>query len=328
MVHPVAVSLDAPPKSEASGDTSMPWWAISLRGVAMGAADVVPGVSGGTIALVVGIYPRFIQALTNLDVGLLRRMLAGLADGVPGLWRAAKEADVPFLVALGAGILVALLSLAKLIPDLIETYPATMNGLFFGMIAASIAVPYRMLSRRGLPEGISFVAATAFAFWIAGLGLFEVQSGLPFLFVCGAIAISAMLLPGVSGSFLLLILGQYTRVLDAIHERDIVVIIVFGAGCAVGLLGFSRLLRYLLTRFRNITLAALCGLMVGSLRKIWPFKVALDEPLVVAGKTVSTGTNAWPFDPAYAGPIVGPVLAMLVGFAVVALLERLSERPS
>lgn len=292
----------------------------------MGAADVVPGVSGGTMALVLGIYPRFIAALSALSLGLLRRLLAASRRGVGELWAEAKAADLPFLAFLGAGIVAAIVTLAKIIPDLIERYPATMNGLFFGMIVASTAVPFRMLTKRGLAEVATFTAATLFAFWVVGLGLFPVDAGLPFLFLSGAIAISAMLLPGISGSFLLLILGQYTRVLEAIHTRDLAVIAVFGAGCALGLLAFSRVLQWLLTHRRNVTLAALGGLMVGSLRKIWPFEVPLEAPVMVGEKVVRSAEKVWPFDPSYAGPVAAPLVALVVGLALVAGLERLGRQ--
>lgn len=308
-------------------DRSSPWWAISLRGVAMGAADVVPGVSGGTMALVLGIYPRFIAALSSLNLGLLRRLFAALRAGTSALWSEIRSADLHFLAFLGAGIVSAVVTLAKIIPSLIETYPATMNGLFFGMIVASTAVPYRMLDRRGPVEAVTFVAAALFSFWVVGLGLFPIDAGLPFLFLSGAVAICAMMLPGISGSFLLLILGQYTRVLEAIHSRDLAVIAVFGAGCAVGLLSFSRVLQWLLTHYRNATLAALCGLMVGSLRKIWPFEVPLEVPVTVGDKVVQDAVKTWPLDPGYPGPIVAPLIAMAVGFAIVAALERLGRQP-
>lgn len=319
--------MPATPATTEALDRSSPWWAISLRGVAMGAADVVPGVSGGTMALVLGIYPRFIAALSSLKLRLLRRLLAALRRGAGSLWKEIVAADLHFLGFLAIGIIGAVATLAKIIPDLIETYPATMNGLFFGMIVASTAVPYRMLTQRGPFEAATFVAAALLAFWVVGLGLFPVDAGLPFLFVSGAIAICAMLLPGISGSFLLLILGQYTRVLDAIHARELVVIAVFGAGCAIGLLSFSRVLQWLLTHKRNPTLAALCGLMVGSLRKIWPFEVPLEVPVTVGNKVVQAAEKTWPLDPGYAGPIVAPLIAMLAGFILVAVLERLGRQP-
>ncbi len=205
-----------------SGD--MPWWAISLRGMAMGAADVVPGVSGGTMALILGVYTRFIDALRSLNGALLKEVLvflkAGLgAEARPRFWAAVRGADTFFLAFLGAGVVTAIASFSKVIPWLIDHYPAHMNGLFFGMIAASTMVPFRMMERRGAVQLVAFVLATAFAFWFSGLPVLNVEASLPFLFVCGAIAICAMMLPGVSGSFLLLVLGQYTYVLTALKNQ-------------------------------------------------------------------------------------------------------------
>lgn len=312
---------DAP---SASSPENTPWWAVSLRGMAMGAADVVPGVSGGTMALILGIYPRFIAALTQVDLGLLRRSLAALTgpDRWRRLWREWVQADLTFLLALGLGIGVAVVSLSKVIPFLLRTYPAEMNGLFFGMIAASTLVPYRLMKERGALQAAAFAVCAVFAYLVTGLSVLDVQGGLPYLFACGAIAISAMLLPGISGSFLLLILGQYTRVLDAIHERNLTVIAVFGLGVATGLLTFSRLLKTLLLRYPSTTLAALCGLMLGSLRKIWPFKVALEAPVMVGDKVVQDAQNVFPNDPLYTGSVLFPVLLVGLGFLLVLILER------
>jgi putative membrane protein len=300
-------------------------WSIALRGFLMGAADVVPGVSGGTMALILGIYPRFIGALSRLDFHLLREVWAGALRGRAGRPRIAQallRADVPFLVFLGLGIAAAILSLSKVIPWLLRSQPETMHGLFFGMIVASVMVPVRMMGRRGPIEGAVFAFFAAVAFFVTGLGLLEMNTSLPFTFLSGAIAICAMILPGISGAFLLLIMGQYARILDAIHQREVVVLAVFGAGMVVGILSFSRLLRRLLDRYRDPTLAALAGLMVGSLRKIWPFKVPLDEPVMVGHKVVVDAVNTWPTDPDYAGPLALPLVAMAIGLATVTLLER------
>lgn len=295
------------------------WWRIPLKGFVMGAADVVPGVSGGTMALVLGIYPRFIAALGSLSPKLL--MPPRLLDK----W---KRADLPFLALLGLGIGCAIVSLAKVIPALIRAYPESMNGLFLGMIVASIAIPLRMV--RVWDAGpVSAAAVGAAVGWlVTTLTSVAAPDSLQFLFVAGTIAISAMLLPGVSGSFLLLIMGQYARVLDAIHERDLVVIGVFGAGCALGLLGFSRVLSALLRRAPDLTLATLTGLMLGSCRKLWPFEVPLDSPVVIAGKTVMDGVKVWPWSAAYDGPVLVPLLLMVVGAALVLVLDALGNRQS
>jgi putative membrane protein len=296
---------------------------IVARGFAMGAADVVPGVSGGTLALVLGIYPRFISALSALDASLLRRLLVG-----PSRRAALREADVPFLFTLGAGIVLAIGSLSKIIPQLMANHPEAMNGLFFGMIAASVAVPLRLMKRVGPAEGFALVTAAAGAFVLTGLGELTVRDSLGFLFASGAIAICAMLLPGISGSFLLLILGQYTRVLSAIDERDLLVLAVFGAGIMVGILGFSRLLKSLLHVAPDPTYAALVGLMLGSLRKLWPFGVELEAPVIIGGKTVQSTRAVWPWDPGYGGPVILPLALAALGVVLVLVLERLGRQSS
>ncbi|MEM1024324.1 MAG: DUF368 domain-containing protein [Myxococcota bacterium] len=296
---------------------------IVARGFAMGAADVVPGVSGGTMALVLGIYPRFIGALSGLSPGLVRDLLLG-----PRRLEAARKADLPFLVTLGVGIVLAVLSLSKVIPHLMAEHPEAMNGLFFGMIAASLAVPLRLMTRVGPVEAFALLSAAVAAFVLTGLGQLPVQDSLGFLFVSGAIAICAMLLPGISGSFLLLIMGQYTRVLGAIHERDLLLLAVFGSGVALGILGFSRLLKALLHIAPNPTYAALVGLMLGSLRKLWPFGVELEAPVVIAGKTVQATRSVWPWDGSYAGPVLLPVGLGLLGVVLVLGLERFGRQSS
>lgn len=303
----------------------------------MGAADVVPGVSGGTMALILGIYPRFIGALSRIDVQLVKEVaLFPLKRDTQALLAALRRADVFFLLALGLGIGVAFVSLARVIPWLITNFPAQMNGFFFGMILASIVIPYKIMQRRGPFEGLAFVAAAAFAYWVTGLELLNLPASLPFLYACGAIAISAMLLPGLSGSFLLLILGQYEYMLRALKDLTtfsppqmvaaLPVVLVFGAGMATGLLGFSRFLRWLLARFPNPTMAALIGLMVGSLRKIWPFKLAPEAPRYVGEKMVSYMPNVFPTDPAYSGPVLTPLLLMLVGLVAVLVLNWLGTK--
>lgn len=283
------------------------------------------------MALILGIYPRFIAALTNIDLNLLKSALGFLKSGGKGQGKddfiaALKKSDITFLIALGIGIVAAFASLARVIPSLLKSYPAHMNGFFFGMILASVIIPFRMMNRRGPIEAIAFVAATIFAFWITGLAVLQVQASTPFLFVCGAIAISAMLLPGISGSFLLLIMGQYEYLLTSIRDRKILVLAVFAAGMGTGLLVFSRFLRWLLGKYPAPTLAALCGLMIGSLRKIWPYKVALENPVIIAGKTLAAARNVLPNDPAYQGSVVAPLVLFVVGFVLVNALNWLGTR--
>ena len=314
---------------------SLPWWGIVWRGMAMGAADVVPGVSGGTMALVLGIYARFILALRNIDVDLLKSALAFVTGGFAAVPREAllaklKEKDTFFLMILGGGIVTSIASFAKVIPWLMDQYPAHMNGLFFGMILASVLVPLRLMGERGLKQVAAFVLSTVSAYVFTSLPVFEMSHSLPFLFLSGTVAICAMLLPGVSGSFLLLVLGQYKYILSALRDLNIPVVVVFSAGCGVGLLGFSRFLSWLFRTYPATTMASLAGLMVGSLQKIWPYKLTA-EAMVVDGKVLSAGRNVLPFDPSYSGDALLPGLLLLAGAALAYGLERLGhtkEKPA
>jgi len=240
---------------------------IAARGVLMGSADVVPGVSGGTVALIVGIYERLVSAIAAFDATLITLVLARRWND------ALRHIDFRFLAALGTGIGVAIISLAKLITWLILTKPIPTWSFFFGLILASACLVYRQVDRWRAGEIAGMLAGAAFAYWLSGLLPGEAPHGPLVLFFSGMVAICAMVLPGISGSFVLVLLGQYLFILDAIHERKIATLAVFAAGCGTGLIAFTKLLKILLRDWRSQTMAFLVGLMAGSLRKIWPFKI-------------------------------------------------------
>jgi putative membrane protein len=294
------------------------------RGFLMGTADVIPGVSGGTVALVLGIYPRLVNAIRNIDLDLARAALGAVAGGSEGRHRFRRrlaEADLLFLILLGLGILTALVTLAGVLTYLLETQPVVMLALFFGLILASAWIPWRMIHWD--PGTVGHVATIiawgvfgfALAWWIAGIHVLLAPQGSWFVVVAGAIAICAMILPGISGAFLLLIMGMYDRMLEALHERDLAVIGLFIAGAAVGILSFSRLLWWLLATHRNRTMAALTGLMLGSLRRLWPFKDAYDAEF-------ATGRNVLPGP--WSADIAAALMAFLLGAAVVVLIEAVA----
>ncbi len=310
---------------------NMPYWAISLRGALMGAADVIPGVSGGTIALIVGIYPKFIHALSQLNLEVPKAFLAFLRakdrkQAKADLVRFLGERDIFFLAALGVGIVLSFLSLARIIPYLLEKHPAEMNGFFFGLILASVWMPYQMMEKRGVKELIAFSVTALSAYWFTGLGALNLPGNMVFLFASGGLAVSAMLLPGVSGSFLLLILGQYKFMLSAVRDLNLPIIAVFVAGMGTGLLLFSRLLRWLFLTYPSTTLAALAGLMIGSLRKIWPYKIELSNPVTIAGKTLHATRNIWPGDELYTGPALSPFALFALGLFAVFALNRIANK--
>jgi putative membrane protein len=239
-----------------------------VQGLLMGSADVVPGISGGTVALIVGIYERLvtsIRAAAATPIALLRGDRAGFRDRL-------AEIHWGLLIPLGLGIGTALVVGARFIPGILDAYPVESRALFFGLIAGSLIVPWRRIARVVPAHYLAGAIAAVLAFLLVGLPPREVVDPSRILvFLAASVAICAMILPGVSGSFLLLVMGMYQATLRAVDARDLTYIAVFGAGAVVGLGLFSKLLEYLLTRHHDMTMAALVGLMVGSLRALWPY---------------------------------------------------------
>ena len=274
-----------------------------LRGFLMGSADIVPGVSGGTIALLLGIYERLVHNLRT-GAGVLGAVLRGRFGEVKERWQGIEWS---FLLTLLAGILIAIVTLARLLGDLLEDHPQAMAGLFFGLIAASIAIAWgRVKEWTGSLQLIAAVAAIA-AFLVLGLRSGDAGDppALAFL-AAGAVAIMAMILPGISGSFILLMLGMYEAVLAAVNDRELFTLVVFAAGAVVGLAAFSTMLDRLLRHHHDLTMAVLIGVMIGSLRVLWPWpdgtdSAALGRPedwavpvlLAVAGALVITAIGRY-----------------------------------
>ena len=251
---------------------SGPWRpGLFLRGMAMGAADVVPGVSGGTLALITGIYQELIDTLGGIGprlLGVWRR------QGFVAFWRAG---NFTFLCTLLAGILTSIALLARMIGWLLETHPVPVWAFFCGLILASIVMVLKPLQQRGVTQGVAFVIGTTLAALIAlapGLGAYPVSPLI--FFLGGALAICAMILPGISGSFILLLLGLYPSVLAAVEQGDWPLLLAFMAGCACGLLAFVRLLKWLLARHHDTVMALLGGFMAGSLVKLWPWRLSVE----------------------------------------------------
>ncbi|MEE4278943.1 MAG: DUF368 domain-containing protein [Halieaceae bacterium] len=283
---------------------------IFARGLLMGAADIVPGVSGGTMAFITGIYTRLLGAITAFDLDLLRQLRRG--D-----WRAAwSRIDGAFLVALVAGILCSVISLARLIAYLLEVYPVQLWAFFFGLILASALLLIRRVQRWTAGVGAGLLIGGVLAAVIGLSPALSFPEGLSGFFLAGFLAICAMILPGISGSFILVLLGMYARVLDAIHGLVLLPLGLFALGAGCGLLVFSRLLRLLLERFHSATLATLTGFLLGSLPVIWPWKLnAIDE---------APARPVWPAN--YAEQLGDPqllpcLLLAVAGFFAVWLLE-------
>ena len=245
----------------------------------MGSADVVPGISGGTVALVVGIYERLIHSIRVGASGIFRSLRLDL----DGARRRFGEVEWGLVLPLGVGIVTALYIGSRVVPQLLEAYPVEVRALFFGLILGSLVIPLRRMRRVGGRELAIMAAAAVAAFFLVGLPPREIADPpLPLVFAFAAIAICAMILPGVSGAFLLLVLGIYEPTLEALSSLDAVYVVVFVAGAALGLGLFSRLLEWLLEHHHEWTMAALVGLMVGSLRALWPW---LTEDRDILGPT-------------------------------------------
>ena len=282
---------------------------LYVRGLAMGTADVIPGVSGGTLALITGIYDELVGTVAGIDRDLLTALVRGRFSEV------AQRANLVFLVPLLAGIFTAIVTLAKGITWLLQHHPVPVWGGLTGLIAASLFVVVRQV--RGW-NAVAYAAAIVGA--VAGYTvtlLVPVETGVEWYKFTGAglIASVAMILPGISGSFLLVVMGKYQQVLAAVNDRDLQIIVLFGAGFATGILGFSRVLRWLLAHAHSSTMAFLVGLMAGSIRKVWPFRQVLDTP--EAG-FVCTLPVVWD------GTALAAFGLMVVAAAVVLLIERVA----
>lgn len=243
---------------------------VFIRGLLMGAADIVPGVSGGTVAFITGIYDKLLGSIRSFDLALVRLLLS---RDIPGAW---QHVNGGFLLALVLGIATSILSLARVISWLLENYPVPLWASFFGLIFASALVLLREVSGWNLPRVFSLFLGAAIAIHIALSAQLQLDAGWVGVFFAGFLAICAMILPGISGSFILVLLGMYSTVLVALKSFDLLFIVVFAAGAASGLMFFSRLLHWLLQRYNDATMALLTGFLFGSLIVVWPWKHVLS----------------------------------------------------
>jgi putative membrane protein len=264
---------------------------ILLKGMCMGAADVVPGVSGGTIAFISGIYDEWLDSLKRCNPATLLRLRT---DGIVGTWR---YINGNFLLALFAGILISLKTLASIVLFALDAYPILVWAFFTGLIIASIYSLCRHQSHWKLPQWIGLSLGIAFVYGVSILAPAQLPGHWWVLFLGGFVAICAMILPGISGSFILLLVGLYPVFLNAIHTLNIVALASFGTGCIFGLILFSRFISWLLASYHAVTLATLIGFLVGSLNVTWPWKQALATTVDSHGKTVVLQqANLNPFD--------------------------------
>lgn len=286
----------------------------------MGAADVVPGVSGGTIAFISGIYEELINSINNVNLSLLKTLGT---DGIKAFW---TKLNGNFLVALLLGIAISVLSLAKLISWLLENQPIPLWSFFFGLVLASIFLVGKEIKKWNMAAILMLILGAAIAYYVTTLPPSENIDSLPYLFFSGALAICAMILPGISGAFILVLLGSYKTILDAVHGRDLKIIITVGLGAIFGLLSFAKLLKWMFANFKNVTLALLTGFIIGSLNKIWPWKKVLEskmfgEKLIVL-KEQNISPNSFEGDP----QIIYAILLAITGFSLIFALEKLASK--
>lgn len=297
---------------------------LFLKGMAMGAADVVPGVSGGTIAFITGIYQPLIDsihAVTARGWPTLRQ------EGLAAAWRTING---PFLLVLLSGIIVSVLSLAQGISHLLDTQPILVWAFFFGLIVASAYVIGRSVEKWNAGSIIALLLGGGLAFYITVAAPAQTSEAAWFVFLSGSLAICAMILPGISGSFILLLLGKYQYIIASITEFRLSVIALFGAGCVVGLLSFARLLSWMFRHYRNLTVALLTGFMIGSLNKVWPWKKTLSTTVDRHGETIPlTQQSVLPQHyPAGDPQWVWALVAALAGLTVILVLAgRERQKP-
>lgn len=283
---------------------------LALKGMAMGAADVVPGVSGGTIAFIVGIYDELINSIKSINAHSLKLLFTGK---IVSFWKAINGS---FLFSILLGIGISVFSLAKLITWLLEAHPIMVWAFFFGLVLASTWFVSKDIKEWNVKTVASFIVGAAVAYYITVATPTETPTNLFFIFLCGAIAICAMILPGISGSFILVLLGKYFYIMDAVKGLKFEVLLVFAAGALIGITSFSRVLSFALARFRNSTLALLTGFMLGSLNKVWPWK---EKMMMADGFEMERNIlpNAY---------LAEAIVLAIIGFFLVYFLEKLSQK--
>ncbi len=301
------------------------WLKIYVSGLLMGAADVVPGVSGGTIAFILGIYERLISALSGVNKESLKMLFKG---EFKALW---SHFDGTFLLVLGSGIATSIVLIAGIITHLLETYPSYLWGFFFGLILSSAYFLIKQVVDFRLIHVLLMVLGGIVGAGLSLLVPIQTETSLTMVFFSGMIAICAMILPGISGSFLLLMMGMYGFVLTAIKSIDLLVIAVFGLGALVGLLSFSKVLHYLLQHARSVTLATLTGVMLGALVKVWPWKIMEELASESGQKTLFKEHLVLPWQLQnydFLTDLMYPIFCISVGFLSVILISNIFLRNS
>ncbi len=297
------------------------YFIISLKGLAMGAADVVPGVSGGTIAFISGIYNELIGSINSISFKTLKILKQ---DGFKAMF---KSVNGSFLLSLFIGIGISVVSLANVFKFLLEKHPVLLWSFFFGLVLASILYIVKQIKKWNILTVLLLLIGIGVAYYITIIPPMSGNNSPLFLVFSGALAICAMILPGISGAFILLLLGAYKPAIDAIHNYDFKKIFLLGLGAIIGLLSFAKILKWLFDKYNNLTLAVLTGFVIGSLNKIWPWK-----------ETISTFTNSHgeikplleksisPFNFQEDHQLTFAIVLAILGFAVIFILEKIGDK--
>lgn len=290
----------------------------------MGAADVVPGVSGGTIAFITGIYEELLNSIRSVNGEAIKLLLR---FNIAGFW---KHINGNFLVGLLAGIGFSILMLSRLVLYLLANEPEMLWAFFFGLIVASTVVVAKKITKWTPVVVLAFILGAAIAYWVTIATPTQTPDAYWFIFLSGAIAICAMILPGISGSFILVLLAKYEYILGAVRDFKIATILTFGAGCVVGILSFSHVLNWMLKHYHNLTVALLTGFMLGSLNKVWPWKQTLEtytdrhgevKPLVQANVLPTEYLQLTGEEPY----LLYGILLAIFGFALVYFIDRVTD---
>jgi putative membrane protein len=294
------------------------YFIISLKGLAMGAADAVPGVSGGTIAFISGIYEELITTISNVNASLFKTLFK---QGFKPFW---KQLNGNFILALLIGIVISFVSFMRLAKYLIENHPILIWSFFFGLIVASIYYVGKEISKWNIVTFIALLIGALIAYYITTIPSLSNNESSFYLFFSGALAICAMILPGISGAFILVILGAYKALSDAVHDIDIKRLTLFVCGAILGLLTFSKILKWLFKHYHNLTLALLTGFILGSLNKVWPWKKVLSWRTNSKGEEVplleqSILPSSFDGEP----QVIYAVFLMIIGFFTIIVLEKL-----
>ena len=286
----------------------------------MGAADVVPGVSGGTIAFISGIYEELITSINNINFSLFQTFKK---EGLKVAW---NTLNGNFLLALFTGIFISLFSLATVVSWLLENQPVLLWSFFFGLVTASIFFVGKAIEKWNIATIVMLLFGTLIAFFITTLPPNENIDSLPYLFLSGAIAVCAMILPGISGAFILILLGSYKTILEAVHEKDMKIVVTVALGCIFGLLSFARLLKWMFENYKNVTLAVLTGFILGSLPKIWPWKKVLKTKTFGEKIIVINDKNISPFSFEDDNQLIFAITLAIIGFSLIFILEKVASK--